>query len=244
VEDALFNTFAEIEERHWWFLARREIVLAVAERWLPAGAAVLDMGCGTGFVLVQLQQRYNAFGLDVSPIALDLCRKRGLSQASLGSPEDLSAVEARLFDGVFLLDVLEHLDDDLGALRRVREVLSPGGVVIITVPAFMFLWSRHDEINEHRRRYARGELANLLQRAGLRLEQVSYFNSYLFPLAALARVGGHLLGRRAPGGLHVPPAPVNALLGRIFAAEKSRLVRSIGRDGPPFGLSLLAVGRR
>jgi SAM-dependent methyltransferase len=245
VEDTLFATFAEVEERHWWFLARRDIVLAVAERVLPAGATVLDLGCGTGFVLVRLQDHYDAYGLDLSPIALDLCRKRGLSQVSLGSPEDLSAVEGRRFEGVFLLDVLEHLDDDAGALRRIREALSPGGAVIVTVPAFMFLWSRHDEINEHRRRYTRSELADLLQRSGLHLEQVSYFNSYLFPLAAGARVGGRLLGRRAPGGLSVPRAPLNALLRRIFAAEKSRLVRSTGRrGGPPFGVSLLAVGRR
>lgn len=245
MEDTLFSTFAEIEERHWWFLARREIVIAVAERVLPAGATVLDLGCGTGFVLVQLQQRYNAYGLDLSPIALDLCRKRGLSQVSLGSPEDLSAVEGRSFEGVFLLDVLEHLDDDVGALRQIAEVLTPGGAVIVTVPAFMFLWSRHDEINEHRRRYVRSELAGLLRRSGLRLEQVTYFNSYLFPLAAGARVVGRLLGRHAPGGLAVPWTPFNALLRRIFATEKLRLVRSTGHHGgPPFGVSLLAVGRR
>jgi SAM-dependent methyltransferase len=245
VEDTLFSTFAEVEERHWWFLARREIVLAVAERVLPAGATVLDLGCGTGFVLVQLQQRYDAYGLDLSPIALGLCRGRGLSQVSLGSPEDLSAVEGRRFEGVFLLDVLEHLDDDIGALRRIREVLSPGGAVIVTVPAFMFLWSHHDEINEHRRRYTRAGLADVLQASGFHLEQVSYFNSYLFPLAASARIAGRLFGEHAPGGLNVPRAPLNALLRRIFAAEKSRLVRSTGRRGaPPFGVSLIAVGRR
>lgn len=244
MEDTLFSTFAEVEDRHWWFLARREIVCAVAQRALPVGSRVLDLGCGTGFVLERLQQRYRAYGLDVSHIALELCRKRGLSQVSLGSPEDLSAVDGCRFQGVFLLDVLEHLDDDTAALRQISEVLSPGGAAIITVPAFMFLWSRHDEINQHRRRYTRRTLADLLHRSGFQLEQVSYFNSYLFPLAVAARLAGGLLGQYAPGGLGVPPAPLNALLRRMFVSERSRLIRSNGRGGFPFGVSLLAVGRR
>jgi SAM-dependent methyltransferase len=243
VEDILFTTFAAVEDRHWWFLARREIVCAVAQRVLPAGSSVLDVGCGTGFVLERLQERYRAYGLDVSPIALELCRKRGLSQVSLGSPEDLSAVDGCRFQGVFLLDVLEHLDDDTEALRKISGVLAPGGAVIVTVPAFMFLWSRHDEINQHRRRYTRATLSDSLRRSGFQLEQISYFNSYLFPLAAAARVAGGLLGRYAPGGLGVPAAPLNALLRRIFAAEESRLVTSKRSGGFPVGVSLLAVGR-
>ena len=244
MEDALFSAFADVEDRHWWFLARREIVFGVAERVLPAGSSVLDLGCGTGFVLARLQERYRAYGLDLSPIALELCRKRGLSQVSLGSTEDLSALGASRFQGVFLLDVVEHLDDDTGALRRVAGVLDPGGAVIVTVPAFMFLWSRHDEINEHRRRYTRATLADLLHRGGFQLEQISYFNSYLFPLAAAGRVVGRLFGKHASGGLSVPPRPLNALLRRIFLSERSRLLRSKGRDEFPFGLSLIAVGRR
>jgi SAM-dependent methyltransferase len=243
VEDTLFNTFAEVEDRHWWFLARREIVCAVAQRVLPVGSSVLDLGCGTGFVLERLQERYCAHGLDISPLALDLCRKRGLSQVWLGSSEDLSAVDGSRFQGVFLLDVLEHLDDDTEALRQISEVLAPGGSVIITVPAFMFLWSRHDEINQHRRRYTRRTLADLLHRSGFQIEQLSYFNSFLFPLAAAARVAGGLLGRYAPGGLGIPPAPLNELLRRIFLAESSRLIRPNGARGFPFGVSLLAVGR-
>ena len=242
MDEILFDTFAEVEDRHWWFLARREIVCAVAQRVLPEGSKVLDLGCGTGFVLERLQERYRANGLDLSPIALELCRKRGLSQVSLGSPEDLSAVEGCRFEGVFLLDVLEHLDDDAKALRHISQVLAPGGAVIITVPAFPFLWSRHDEINQHRRRYTRATLSDALRRSGFQLEQIGYFNSYLFPLAVAARVAGGLLGRVAPGGLGVPPAPLNALLRRIFASERSRVVN--GRGGFPFGVSLLAVGRR
>src|SRR3990172_5639918 len=121
MDASLFATFAEVEQRHWWFQARREIVLALAGDLLPEGTRVLDVGCGTGFVLERLRERYDAFGVDVSPIAVDLCRARGLDRVAQGRTEDLSALEGRRFGGIFLLDVLEHLDDDLGALARLRE---------------------------------------------------------------------------------------------------------------------------
>nr|MBA3318614.1 class I SAM-dependent methyltransferase [Gemmatimonadales bacterium] len=134
----LFEVFAAVEQTHWWFLARREIVVAVAERAVRPGGSVLDIGCGTGFVLERLRKRFDACGVDVSPLALQLCRERGLERVWAGSPEDLSAVAGRQFDGALFLDVIEHLDDDEGALRRAREVLAPGGAVLVTVPAFGF----------------------------------------------------------------------------------------------------------
>lgn len=244
MDDSLFATFAEVEQRHWWFQARREIVLAVAGNLLPEGARLLDVGCGTGFVLERLRERYEAFGVDVSPLAVELCRARGLDRVAVGSTEDLSAVEACRFSGIFLLDVLEHLDDDLGALVRLREVLAPGGVVIITVPAFMFLWSPHDEVNEHRRRYRLAELRRLLARAGFEVERATYFNASLFPLAAVVRVAGRVLGARGTGGLRIPPEPINGVLRRIFASERHWLTRGPHGGSFPFGVSLLAVGSR
>jgi len=240
----LFATFSEVEQRHWWFQARREIVLAVADQVLSRGARVLDVGCGTGYVLERLQERYEAFGVDVSPLALDLCRARGLDRVAPGGAHDLSAVAGRRFDGVFLLDVLEHLDDDADALRRLREVLAPGGVVIVTVPAFMFLWSPHDEVNQHRRRYTRDQLRAALVRAGFDVERISYLNAALFPLAAVVRVTGRLLNARGAGGLRVPPEPINRALRWIFAAERHRLAGGPHGKPFPFGVSLIAVGRR
>ena len=244
MDASLFATFADVEQRHWWFLARREIVLALATDLLPEGARVLDVGCGTGFVLERLQERYDAFGVDASPIAVDLCRAGGLDRVAQGRTEDLSTLEGRPFGGIFLLDVLEHLDDDLDALVRVREVLAPGGVAIITVPAFMFLWSSHDEINEHRRRYRRAELRRLLACAGFEVERTTYFNAWLFPVAAAARVAGRVLGARGASGLQVPPEPINGALRRVFASERRWLTQGPHGGSFPFGVSLLAVGRR
>lgn len=244
MDAALFATFTRVEQKHWWFRARREIVLAVAGQLLPQGARVLDVGCGTGFVLERLRERYEAFGVDVSPLAVELCRARGLDRVALGSTEDLSAVAGCRFGGIFLLDVLEHLDDDLDALARLREALAPGGVVVITVPAFRFLWSAHDDVNEHRRRYTLDQLRTLVARAGLEVERATYFNTSLFPLAAVVRMVGRLLGARGVGGLRIPPEPINGALRRIFASERRWLTRGPHGGSFPFGVSLLAVGRR
>lgn len=237
-----FAAYAAVERVHWWFLARREIVLAAAESVVPAGGSVLDIGCGTGFILERFRDRYDASGLDLSPIALEQCRRRGLDQVWGGSAEDLSAVAGRRFDAVLFLDVLEHLDDDARALRRARTVLAPGGVVLVTVPAFQFLWSQHDIANQHRRRYTKPELEALLRRTGFAVEQASYFNSYLFPITVAARWTARLFGIGAAAGLRVPPAPLNRLLRRVFLSEKERVVRP-GSAGFPFGVSVLAIGR-
>lgn len=238
-----FAVYAAVERAHWWFAARREIVLAVAERVVPAGGAVLDIGCGTGFVLERFQERYQACGLELSPIALDQCRRRGLHGVWSGSAEDLSAVAGRLFDAVLFLDVLEHLDDDGAALRGARELLAPGGVVLVTVPAFQFLWSQHDVANQHRRRYRRRELEALLTRNGFTVERSSYFNTVLFPVALAQRWIARVLGTGAAAGLRVPPAPINRVMRRLFESEKRLLAARRGRS-LPFGVSLLVVGRR
>ena len=243
MDERLFAIFAEVERTHWWFVARRELISAVVERILPPGGSILDVGCGTGFVLERLRERYDAAGVDQSPIALALCRARGLDQTWLGSPENLTAVAGRRFDLVLFLDVLEHLDHNVSALRHAAGVMAPGGAVLVTVPAFRFLWSRHDELNQHRRRYTRGELEALLRRSGFSVERSSYFNTYLFPLAVATRMAGRLL-RSEPAGLGVPPAPINRLLRRVFESEKRRLARAGPARGFPFGVSLLAVGRK
>ena len=238
-----FRVYAAVERAHWWFLARREILLAVARDVVPEGGAVLDVGCGTGFVLERFRDHFQASGVETSPFALAECRKRGLDQVWPGSAEDLSAVAGRRFDAVLFLDVLEHLDDDGAALRRARDLLAPGGIALVTVPAFRFLWSQHDVANQHRRRYTRAEVEALLRRSGFTVERSTYFNSYLFPVALAQRWAARLLGSGAAEGLRVPPAPVNRLMRRIFQSETRRLTGR-RRGGFPAGVSVLAVGRR
>lgn len=236
----VFRKFGELESRHWWFGARRDIVLAIVARFTPPGARLLDVGCGTGYFLERARERYQVSGADPSPIAIRMCAERGLTEISASDAADLSQVAGKPFDVVTLLDVIEHLDDDVAALNAAASALTEDGKVVVTVPAFQFLWTRHDDINHHRRRYTRVRLRSALEAAGFKVEQVSYFNSYLFPLALVERLGKRVLGLDRGADLALPPAPINALMARVFRAERSRLA---GGKGFPLGLSVLGVGR-
>jgi SAM-dependent methyltransferase len=144
------------------------------------------------------------------------------------------------FDLVAMLDVLEHVDDDVGSLKAVAERLVRGGRLVLTVPAYRFLWSRHDELHHHKRRYRKEGLLAVARAAGLEPEYVSYFNTLLFPLVAAKRLAGRLLGDSGKADDEMPPAGLNRLLGAVFAIERHLL----GRVALPFGVSLVMVARR
>ena len=243
MDPQLLTSFASVERTHWWFTARRDILLSVTDRFVPAGGSILDVGCGTGYFIESAVERYEAWGVDPSSTAVAMCHERGLGNVVEGSAYDLSAVEARRFDGVFFLDVLEHLDDDARALREAVRVLRPGGVIIATVPAFMWLWSGHDVVNHHRRRYRLRQIEKLFLDAGLAIERLTYFNFYLFSLASVDRLVSRVTERRTSAELRVPPKVVNRLMGDTFRLERRRVADS-SRVPYPFGLSILAVGRR
>jgi SAM-dependent methyltransferase len=244
VDQILFDQFSRVERAHWWFKARRQLVLELASHYIPAGEAVLDIGCGSGYFLEALQTRYQTWGVDPSPTAIELCRDRGVDRVLLGSAYDLPAVGRDRFAAAFLLDVLEHLDDDRLALKGVRDILAPEGVVIVSVPAYQSLWSHHDVVNQHRRRYTKPRLLKALQETGFEVVRASYFNTRLFPPAALSRLVFRALGWDPHLQLKVPPAWLNLLLQRIFEGERHRIAGPRTRHPYPFGLSILAVGRK
>jgi SAM-dependent methyltransferase len=243
MESEFYRQYFELEGRHWWFLGRRKIFLAVLDQALGGRKErALDFGCGTGAFLPYLERYGDVSAVDVDESAVAFCHQRGRSEVlhvRAGSPLPF---EDETFDLVTTLDVIEHIDDDVTALRELRRVLRPGGVLLVAVPAFMFLWGDQDEISHHYRRYRAPQLARHLEQAGLTVERTSYFNSLLFaPIAAV-----RLLRRfvRAPTAERTdftmgPPA-LNALLGRAFGAEAGL----IARTRLPVGVSLLAVARR
>ncbi len=235
MDSELWNAIARVERRHWWFAGRREIVARMLERRLPAGATLVDVGCGTGFVLERLARTFDAWGLEPDAGVRARAAPEIAPRILPGSSDDLSALGGRRFDAVLLLDVIEHLDDDAGALRGAAAALAPCGLLLVTVPAHPWLWSSHDELNAHRRRYTRGTLGAALARAELEPLHVSHFNTRLFPLAL-----AHRLGRRRDtnGALRVPPGFLNRAFLALFAGE----ARAVER-GYPFGLSLAAVAR-
>lgn len=236
MQEHLYRTFHEVESHHWWMVARREIILSLARTWLKPRANILDIGCGTGAFLEAARPHFQVHGLDISPQAVAYCRERGLAGVFEGSASDLSGVAGQTFDGILMLDVIEHLEDDFSALRNARAMLADDGRIIITVPAFMFFWSAHDEINQHKRRYTATQLRNLLRDTGFHLEKLSYFNSFLFPVAVAVRTWQWLWGITA-SEYDYRAGPVNSLLRTVFSSEKKWL----RKRNFPAGVSLLAV---
>lgn len=236
MEKVLYDEMRESETEHWWFQARREILLKVAKSFVPKGASVLDVGCGTGFILEKLRQDYDAHGLDHAEIAVNYCRERGLTFVKQGVLGE-ETFNGKKFQLVMFLDVIEHIEDDLAAISIAKRYLSENGVVMITVPAFEFLWSAHDEIHHHKRRYTKKTLSALLEKAGYAARYITYFNTALFPMIALVRVVGNLTGRRNASDAKPQNKLLNEALYRVFQSERALLPNV----SLPFGVSLLAV---
>ena len=241
MERAVFDRMAELDQIHWWFLARRRILETLIRRVVrpPEKARILEVGCGTGHNLAMLRNfgKIEASELDRSARAVANKRLRGkVKEARL---PDLSMFERNAYDLVALLDVLEHVPDDLASLRAIHRRLKPGGALLLTVPANPWMWSAHDAAHHHFRRYTKKQLAELFLRSGLEVQLLSYFNTLLYPLVAAARLVGKVT-RKDSADDKLPGDAMNAALERIFRLEAGL----IGRVPMPFGVSLVAVVRR
>jgi SAM-dependent methyltransferase len=230
------------EDRHWWYRGRRTVLSrAIAELDLPRPARILDAGCGSGRNMVELAQQGAVTGVELSGTSVSLARAREVGEVVEGSVLDMPFEEGS-FDLAVSLDVIEHLEEDLDALRELRRVVAPGGSLLVTVPAYEWLWSGHDEINHHHRRYTRRSLQSVAEQAGWKQTRTTYFNSLLLPVAILLRALDRLSTKTTESSLDlwVPPEPLNWLLERPLALEAAL----IGRGGRiPAGLSLLSVFR-
>jgi SAM-dependent methyltransferase len=238
VDRAIYDRMAEIDGEHWWFTARRRIVAAAIEQQvrLPAPARILEVGCGTGSNLALLA-RYGAVdAIEPDDGARALASRRSGLAIRGGLLPDGVAIEDRAYDLIVLLDVLEHVDDDFGALRVLRGKLAPGGRMLLTVPASPWMWSAHDVAHHHKRRYTARSLRGVLAGAGFRVRHLSHFNTLLFPLIAGVRLLHKLTGREG-GDDALPPPPVNRALAALFGAER----HLVARASAPFGVSLLAI---
>lgn len=238
-------------ERHWWWRSREAHLLGWVDRLhaRSSGGAlrILDVGCGDGLFFERLEPFGRVEGLEPDASLLTDPRWRDrIRVGTLGAADGPGVVPAGSYDLVLLLDVLEHIADDREALRAVRAALKPGGRLLLTVPALRALWSRHDEVNAHFRRYERRGLAGLLGASGFRVETVRYFFAWTVgPLLVrrwLAPAGDRGAGPArfaADAGVPIPPAPINRLLTLASRAE-----HALGRFVPwPLGSSLLAVAR-
>ncbi|MBW2290879.1 MAG: class I SAM-dependent methyltransferase [Deltaproteobacteria bacterium] len=241
MNDEEFRLLDRIEEDHWWFVGKRLILRAVLGANVR-GDRLLDLGCGTGGVLRHWMDENHSYGIDRNQLALEICARNGFDRLVRG---DLTALPFRpeSFQTVLLLDVIEHIDDDVAFLRAVSELCAVGGRVVVAVPAFQLLWSQHDETFEHRRRYSARQLEAVLRRSGLEPERLTFTNTLLFPVAAIWRLASYRLGlgRFAPKHDFWPiPRWLNRMLTGLYILE----ARLLERFDLPFGVSLLCVARR
>jgi SAM-dependent methyltransferase len=236
-----YKTFFDLEDRHFWFRAMRSIVFHQARQYVGAEARVLDVGCGTGGTMTLMPPGWRRVGVDFASEAISFARSRGERDLARATAERLP-FESECFDSVFALDVIEHCDDDAAAIAEVARVLRPGGTLILTTPAFMFLWSEHDQVVHHRRRYRRAALHQLITNAGFSVKRLTYFNALLFaPIAAVRFAKRVLPYKGEPRSDNVlPPAPINEALTAVFGLER----RLIDHVDLPVGVSLLAVASR
>jgi SAM-dependent methyltransferase len=240
LEEQVYDELYRLEDTHWWFRGRRAVIEALLGRAeLPDGPRILDAGCGTGRNLVDLGKLGEASGVDDSERAVEFCRKRGLADVRRASLTELPFEDAT-FDLILLADVIEHVDDDAGALAELRRVARDGADLVVTTPAYQWLWSRQDEQHKHFRRYTRPELVERLRAAGWAPDLATYFNSILLPPIAITRK----LGRRFVGDekldTELTPGPLNGPL-RWPMEFEAKLIGAGVRL--PFGVSIGALSR-
>ena len=238
MDRAVFDRMDSQEEVHWWFSARRVMIRTAIERLidLPAEPRLLEAGCGTGGNLEMLSDfgALRAFELD-APARERATEKSGIAVAEGALPDNVP-FEGEVFDLIGLFDVLEHVEQDEAALAALGERLASNGKILLTVPAFPWLWSAHDERHHHFRRYTRNSIGEVAGRAGLTVARSFYFNTALFPVAVAARAIKRATSSDAPDDT-LPGPFVNGALRTVFAAER----HLVGRVSMPVGLSLCAI---
>jgi SAM-dependent methyltransferase len=238
MERVVYQQMAELDQRHWWYRARREVIGALIRRSVrpPPHARILEIGCGTGHNLAMLGEFGHVDALELDEEARTFAEQR-LGRPVMSAPlPELAGVADAQYDLIGALDVIEHIDDDRAAVASIAAKLRPGGKFVMTVPAHPWMWSAHDVVNHHKRRYSKRRLLQLIESSPLQLKAIGYFNSVLFPAAVAERLSSRLRGKDN-ADVTLPPGLLNATLERAFAAER----HLIGRLPLPVGLSLFAV---
>lgn len=233
------------EDFYWWYVAKRKLVQILLKQYLKKkpGLKLIDMGCGTGIVMEEIKPFGEVWGLDFSQEALDFCQQRGhefLKKANLSLRLPL---KSNFFDVVTALDVLEHLEDEKTPLSEFFRILKKRGILILAVPAYKFLWSYWDERVGHRRRYNKQSLSSKLKKEGFLIEKISYYNTFVLPVAAIFRFfkGAFQKKNKVPSCDFIPlPFCLNKFL--LFLSQIERFL--ITKGSLPFGLSLIGVVRK
>jgi len=237
-----YEEMYRLEDFYWWFVGRRRLVCEILRNESADGERlkILDVGCGTGANMLAFSAYGAVHGVDPASQAVTFCERRKVSEVKQASVEDLPYPDS-FFDVVTILDVLEHTDNDLAALKEVRRVSKPDALIISTVPAYGFLWSEHDEALQHRRRYSAHEVRNKMTVCGFDVERSSYFVTLLFwPIFLMRIFQGLAKDSTSPKtAIHVLPAWLNSLLLGLLDIERWML-RGFNL---PFGVTIVATAR-
>lgn len=237
---AAYLEMAQIESKHWWFLGRRVIFSKTIERLnLPQNSKILEVGCGTGGNLEMLAKFGNVSALEINAYARMLAEEKTAYRYNIntGHCPDAIPFREKSFDLICLFDVLEHIEQDAETLATLKQLLTKQGRILITVPAYRWLWGVHDEFLHHKRRYSATKLRQKVISAGFYPIKISYFNTLLFPLAAILRIKDKLQRNAVSTGTAVPSIFINKLCMVLFSGEHFLLKYF----NFPFGLSLLCV---
>ncbi len=242
MEHGVYEAEARLEAEHWWFRGRRMLFAAEIRRLkIGTDAAVLDIGTGTGSNLRMLREEgyRNVTGIDLNPLAIRYCRDKGFTSVLSGDATKLPFAEGQ-FDVVLATDTIEHINDDRGALQEIHRVLAPGGYAIIVVPAFASLWGLQDIVAHHKRRYRTPDLSEKIRSSGFEIRLTYYFNYLLFVPIWFARQIIRIMRIKRASEAEFNSTRLNQMLFWTFALD----VRTAPRIHPPFGVSLLAIGRK
>lgn len=229
-----------LEDRYWWFVGRRRLAIRLLKIAVKKeNPRILDLGCGTGVIATELATWAQPLGLDMSEHALAYSKSRGVHDLVQANGEELPLANSSV-DAVLALDIFEHIGDDQRAFAEVFRSLKPGGVLVMSVPAFAALWGPHDVALMHHRRYTRPEVVSKLRAVGFRIEKASYSVFFLFPIVLLIR----LLEKLKRGEPHASLPSVPPWLNRALIALQDAEAGLITAVALPWGSSVIAVARK
>jgi SAM-dependent methyltransferase len=248
LEAQFYIEYAILEDKHWWFIGRRRIIEKILN-YVNFGnnPDILEVGCGTGGNLSMLSKYGNIYALESNERAIEIANNRGITKVEKGSLPDNIPFKGQKFDLIVMFDVLEHIEDDLETLRILKRSLKPYGKLLLTVPAYQFLWSHQDDICNHKRRYIRRDLEQLINKAGFSILYSTYFNTILFPIVVIVRMFknvirsavGNIIKIYDEGDFKIRSKTLNRLLIKIFSFERHMIPWIVF----PFGVSIMLVAQ-